>query len=73
MVVDGVDKFLRRYPDSPVVEDVLGTLDPGEIRARVRELEPDTAEIFYFAASVGALFGGDPRGSGLESFAESLL
>lgn len=57
MVLDGVDKWLRRYPDSPVVEDVLGTLDAAEIRARVHELVPDTAEIFYFAASVGALFG----------------
>jgi hypothetical protein len=56
-VVDGVDKLLRRYPDSPVVEDVLGTLDADEIRALVRELEPETAEIFFFAASVGALFG----------------
>jgi hypothetical protein len=56
-VVDGVDKYLRRYPDSPIIEDVLGTLDAGEIRARVRELEPETAEIFYFTASVGALFG----------------
>jgi hypothetical protein len=56
-VVDGVDKLLRRYPDSPVIEDVLGTLDAAEIRARVRELEPETAEIFFFAASVGALFG----------------
>jgi hypothetical protein len=56
-MVDGVDKHLRRYPDSPVVEDVLGTLDADEIRARVRELEPETAEIFYFTASVGALFG----------------
>jgi hypothetical protein len=57
MVVDAVDKWLRRYPDSPVIEDLLGTHDASEIRARVRELEPDTAEIFYFAASVGALFG----------------
>ena len=56
-MVDGVDKLLRRYPDSPVIEDVLGTLDAEEIRARVRELEPETAEIFFFAASVGALFG----------------
>ncbi|MDX6476797.1 MAG: hypothetical protein QOH95_2308 [Gaiellaceae bacterium] len=56
-MVDGVDKFLRRYPDSPIVEDVLGTLDAEAIRARVCELEPATEEIFYFAASVGALFG----------------
>jgi hypothetical protein len=63
-MVDGVDKFLRRYPDSPIVEDVLGTLDPGGIRAQVQELEPETPEIFYFAASVGAC---------LESFAEALL
>ena len=37
--------------------DVLGTLDARAIRARVRELEPETAEIFRFEASVGALFG----------------
>jgi hypothetical protein len=57
MVEDGVDKLLRRYPESPIIESLLGTLDAGEIRAHVHELEPDTAEIFYFAASVGALFG----------------
>jgi phosphotransferase family enzyme len=49
--------FLRRYPDNPVVKDVLGTLDAEEIRARVLELEHETAEIFRFEASVGALFG----------------
>jgi hypothetical protein len=57
MMDDGVDKFLRRYPESPIVDDVLGTLDAAEIRARVHELEPETREIFFFAASVGALFG----------------
>jgi hypothetical protein len=57
MMVDAVDKLLRRYPDSPVIEDLLGTLDAGEIRARVHELEPDAKEIFFFTASVGALFG----------------
>jgi hypothetical protein len=56
-MVDAVDKLLRRYPDSPVVEDILGTLDPDEIRAQVQELQPETEEFFYFAASVGALFG----------------
>ena len=55
--MDGVDKFLRRYPDSPVLSDVLGTLDADAIRARVCELEPLTQEIFFFAASVGAVFG----------------
>jgi hypothetical protein len=55
--VDGVDKLLRRYPDSPVIQDVLGTLDAAKIRARVHELDPETGEIFFFAASVGALFG----------------
>jgi len=55
--VDGVDKLLRRYPDSPVIDDLLGTLDADAIRSQVRALEPETAEIFYFAASVGALFG----------------
>jgi hypothetical protein len=57
MVVDAIDKLLRRYPDSPVIEDVLGTLDTDEIRAYVHELEPDMEEIFFFTASVGALFG----------------
>lgn len=55
--MDGVDKLLRRYPDSPVIDDLLGTLDADAIRSQVRALEPETAEIFYFAASVGALFG----------------
>jgi hypothetical protein len=57
MVEDGVDKLLRRYPESPIIQDVLGTLDAREIRARVHELEPEMEEIFCFAASVGALFG----------------
>jgi hypothetical protein len=51
MVEDGVDKLLRRYPESPIIEDLLGTLDAGEIRAHVHELEPETAEIFFFTAS----------------------
>ena len=55
--MDGVDAHLRQYPDSPILLDVLGTLDAGEIRARVHELDRDAAEIFYFAASVGAVFG----------------
>ena len=56
-VVDAVDTFLSTYPASPVVLDVLGTLDADEIRARVHELEPATAEIFHFGCSVGATFG----------------
>ena len=55
--MDGIDTFLRRYPHSPVVEGVLGTLDADAIRAPVRELEPETVEVFYFAGSGGALFG----------------
>jgi hypothetical protein len=55
--VDGIDAYLRRYPDSPIVLDVLGTLDAREIRARVHELDPSVVEVFFFAASVGALFG----------------
>jgi len=39
------------------VLDVLGTLDAREIRARVRALDPQVEEVFFFAASVGALFG----------------
>jgi hypothetical protein len=57
VTVDGVDIFLRRYPASPVVADLLGTLDANEIRARVQELDPQMEEIFYFAAGVGATFG----------------
>src|SRR5215208_6019201 len=55
--MDAIDAFLRRYPASPIVLDVLGTLAADEIRARVHELDPDAREIFFFAASVGALFG----------------
>jgi aminoglycoside phosphotransferase (APT) family kinase protein len=55
--VDGVGTWLARYPDSPVVLDVLGTGDADEIRALVRELVPETDEIFWFRASVGAVFG----------------
>src|SRR5690348_5084310 len=56
-VVDAVDTFLSTYPESPVVLDVLGTLDPDEIRRLVRGLEPTTEEIFSFRCSVGATFG----------------
>ncbi|HEX3805552.1 MAG TPA: hypothetical protein VHV52_02125 [Gaiellaceae bacterium] len=55
--MDAVDTYLSTYPGSPIVLDVLGTLDGDEIRARVRELDPGAVEIFSFAASVGALFG----------------
>ena len=55
--MDAIDAFLERHPGSPIVIDVLGTLDPAEIRAQVHALEPDTVEVFAFAASVGALVG----------------
>jgi hypothetical protein len=55
--VDAIDTYLRRYPDSPIVLDVLGTLDAGEIRAHVHELDPHAEEVFFVAVSVGALFG----------------
>ena len=56
-MVDAVDTYLSTYPASPVVLDVLGTLDADEIRAVARELEPGTDEIFHFGCSVGATFG----------------
>lgn len=56
-MVDAIDTYLSTYPGSPIVLDVLGTDDAEEIRARALELEPDGVEVFYFAASVGALFG----------------
>ncbi|HEU5363156.1 MAG TPA: hypothetical protein VFU56_07415 [Gaiellaceae bacterium] len=55
--MDAVDTWLSTYPASPVILDVLGTLDPDEIRAVARRYEPETEEVFFFAASVGALFG----------------
>lgn len=55
--MDGIDTYLRRYPASPIVLDVLGTLDPHEIRARVHELDPQLDEVFFFGVSVGAVFG----------------
>jgi Phosphotransferase enzyme family len=55
--VDAVDTLLRRYPQSPIVKDVLGTLDAAAIRAHAFSLVPEAVEIFHFAASVGAVFG----------------
>jgi hypothetical protein len=55
--VDAIDTYLRTYPSSPVVLDVLGTIDAAEIRERAFALEPDGVEVFFFAASVGATFG----------------
>ena len=49
--------WCQTYPASPVVLDVLGTLDPAEIRAVARRYEPEAEEIFFFSASVGALYG----------------
>jgi hypothetical protein len=81
MVDDGVDTLLRRYPESPVVQDVLGTLDPAEIRARVYALEPETDEthgacvyLRAYAARCGHALGNDVRRySGLDAFAAGLL
>jgi phosphotransferase family enzyme len=56
-MLDGVDMYLRRYPDSPILLDVLGTLDADAIRARAWGIEPEAEEIFFLGASVGALFG----------------
>ena len=56
-MVDAVDTYLSTYPDSPIVLDVLGTLDSDAIRAEVGKLDASAEEIFAFQASVGALFG----------------
>ena len=56
-MVDAVDTYLSTNPGSPIVLDVLGTLDPDAIRAQVHELDASAEEIFAFQASVGALFG----------------
>src|SRR5262249_16858900 len=62
VMLDGVDTYLRRYPDSPILLDVLGTLDADAIRARAWGIEPEAEEIFFLGASVGALFGVRRRG-----------
>src|SRR5712691_2487687 len=51
VAVDDIDRYLRRCPDSPIVLDVLGTLDAGEIQALVHELDPHVEEVFFFAVS----------------------
>jgi hypothetical protein len=56
-VVDAIDTHLATYPDSPIILDLFGTHDADAIRARARELDPEAEEVFFFAASVGALFG----------------
>jgi hypothetical protein len=55
--MDGIDAHLRRYPDSVVVLDVMGTVEPAQLRARLAIVEPEIEEVFFFSASVGALFG----------------
>jgi Phosphotransferase enzyme family len=55
--VDAVDTWCATYPGSPVVLAVLGSNDPAAIRAVARRYEPEPAEIFFFAVSVGAVFG----------------
>lgn len=54
---DGIDGFLACNPDSPIVLDLLGTLDPAAIREHVHHLDADVDKIFFFTASVGAVFG----------------
>lgn len=55
--MDAIGLFLESHPDSPIVLDLLGTFDAAAIRARVNALDPDAREVFFFGASVGALFG----------------
>jgi Phosphotransferase enzyme family len=55
--MDAIDEHVKRYPGSPVLLDVLGSVDAATIRERVLELDPEAAEVFFFGASVGALFG----------------
>jgi hypothetical protein len=52
-----IDAHLRRYPASPIVLAVFATVDADAIRARVHKLDPRVDEVFFFAVSVGALFG----------------
>jgi hypothetical protein len=49
--------WVSTYPASPIVLDVLGTDDADAIRDVARRYEPETEEIFFFAVSVGALYG----------------
>lgn len=60
-VVDAVGTYLATYPGSAVILDVLGTDDADEVRAKAFELDPEAERIFFFAASVGALFGIERR------------
>jgi aminoglycoside phosphotransferase (APT) family kinase protein len=55
--VGAIEDTLRRYPQSPVVRDVLGTWEATEIDALVRELVPGADSVFHFECSIGALFG----------------
>jgi hypothetical protein len=56
-VVDAVDTQLRRYPSSPVLQELLGTADADAIRALVEEWAGAPVDIFFVAVSVGAVFG----------------
>jgi hypothetical protein len=59
--LDAIDRHVARYPESPVLLDVLGTADAAAIRAKALQLEPDAVAVFAFGASVGALFGIERR------------
>ncbi|HEY6962586.1 MAG TPA: phosphotransferase [Gaiellaceae bacterium] len=59
--MDAIDTYVRTYPGSPVLLDVLGTAEADAIRAKAFELDPEAARIFAFAASVGASFGIERR------------
>lgn len=54
---DAIERYLQRYPDSPVLRDVLGTTDAAAIRELAGELDAAMRGIFAFGASVGAVFG----------------
>lgn len=55
--MDAVDTWLATYPDSPIILDLFGTTDADLVRARIEEVVPDAEEVFFFGASVGALYG----------------
>ena len=43
-MVDAVDKLLRRYPQSPVIKDLLGTLDADAIQRQEEWANESAAE-----------------------------
>lgn len=52
-----VEEYVSWWPASPILAEILGTVDPAEITALLHERDDRIVEIFHFSASVGVVAG----------------